>query len=220
MATATSLDRTAAWADLFVALSNCLRDPDETLVASAREGTLRTVLTDAATRADVADVPLDPPAVQAAGPLTESYLALFQAMETPYAPPAESPYKPWYDDRTGLMGGPSAEEMAQRYAGVDAEVPDAYPADHVALLLEYGSILLEAGEREEFAGYVDAHLDWVPALWLATEGAAAEAPFYRWAVTLLDELLIELRDRLGLDGPDADTVRLMVDRVPDAVAPE
>lgn len=220
MATATSLDRTAAWADLLVVVSNCLHNPDEQLLASVQDGSLRAVLAEATDTADLQEVDVDPPVVTSLGVLTESYTGLFQAMETPYAPPAESPYKPWYEDRTGLMCGPPAAEMKQRYAALDVEVPDAYPTDHVALLLEYGSILLNAGEREEFAGHVDAHLDWVPALRLATEGAAAGAPFHRWAVALLDDILRGLRPRLGLD-PVADSeVRMMIDRVPDAVGPD
>lgn len=220
MATTASLERPDGWSDLLVALSTCLREPDQQLVASVRDGSLQDALVAATDTADVSEVAIDPPPVRAVGTLTESYLALFQGMEIPYAPPAESPYKPWYDDRTGLMGGPPAAEMAQRYGAVDAEFPDAYPADHVALLLEYGSILLDAGQHEEFAGYVDAHLDWVPALRLATAGAAAEAPFQRWAVRLLDDVVADLRSRLGIDPVETEAVRMMVDGVPDAAPPE
>lgn len=215
-----TLNRPAAWTDLLVAVGNCLREPDDRLVASVREGRLEGALADAAAQVDwQADAGVEPPAVDSVGELTESYLALFQAMETPYAPPAESPYKPWYDDRTGLMGGPPAEEMAQRYAALDAELPDGYPTDHVSLLVEYGTVLLDAGEPEEFAGHVETHLDWVPALRLATEGAAADAEFHRWAVALLDEAVAELRSRLGLD-PVAETqARTMVERIDGATLP-
>lgn len=219
MAATRSLERTDAWADLLVALSNCLREPDEQLVASVEGGELRDVLGDAAAATGLEDVETDPPPVTSVGALTESYLGLFQAMETPYAPPAESPYKPWYDDRMGLMGGPPAEEMAKRYAALDVAFPDAYPPDHVAPLLEYGSILLDGGEREEFAGHVDTHLDWVPALRLATEGAATEAPFHRWAVALLDDVLAALRSQLGLEPVADGEARAMVGRVPDTAAP-
>ncbi|MEF8783722.1 MAG: molecular chaperone TorD family protein [Haloarculaceae archaeon] len=220
MAAATSLERADAWADLLVALSNCLREPDGPLVASVEDGELRDVLVEATAAAGLDDVETDPPPVTSVGALTESYLGLFQAMETPYAPPAESPYKPWYGNRAGLMGGPPAEEMAKRYAALDVAFPDAYPPDHVALLLEYGSILLDAGEHEEFAGHVDAHLDWVPALRLATEGGATEAPFHRWAVALLDDILAALRPQLGLEPVTDVAVRSMIGRVPDAAAPD
>jgi TorA maturation chaperone TorD len=219
MAAEASLARAGAWADLLAALSNCLREPDDALVASVREGELGEVVAEAGETLDLpADA--DPPAVESVGALTESYVALFEAMETPYAPPAESPYKPWYGDRRGMMGGPSAEEMSQRYAALDAEFPGSYPPDHVALLLEYGTVLLDAGEIEEFAGHVDAHLDWVPALGLATAGAAADAPFHRWAVGLLDDATVALRSRLGLDPVDEATARTMVAGISKVSPPE
>ncbi|MEF8757891.1 MAG: molecular chaperone TorD family protein [Halobacteriales archaeon] len=220
MATAATLERPDAWADLLAALANCLREPDEALVESVQNGALREVLADATASLDVQpEAGIDPPAASSLGELTESYVALFQAARTPYAPLAESPYKPWYDDRTGLMGGPPAEDMARRYEAIDAEVPGGYPSDHVALLLEYGTVLLDAGEIEALADHVDAHLDWIPALALATEGAAAEAPFYRWAVHLLDDATATLRSRLGVDPIRDDRARAMVGRVENATAP-
>jgi TorA maturation chaperone TorD len=219
MATIATLERPDAWSDLLVALSSCLREPDEQFVASVRDGELRNLLADATDTVGL-QAATDPPPVSSVGGLTESYLALFQAMESPYAPPVESPYKPWYGDRTGLMGGPAAEEMAQRYAALDAEFPEAYPPDHVALLLEYGSILLDAGEPQEFAGFADAHFDWVPAFRLATVGAAAEAPFHRWAVILLDDVVTAFRTQHGLDPVSTERARTMVNRVPDVSPPD
>ena len=220
MAAAATLERPDAWADLLAALGNCLRDPDEALVESVRSGELRDALAEATAAVDFQpDTGIDPPAVTSLGDLTESSIELFEAMRTPYAPPAESPYKPWYDDRTGLMGGPPAEDMARRYEAIDADVPEGYPPDHVALLLEYGTVLLDAGETAAVADHVDAHLDWIPAFALATEGAAADAPFYRWAIHLLDDATATLRSRLDLDPVDEDAARTMVGRVEDATAP-
>jgi TorA maturation chaperone TorD len=220
MAARTALDRTDAWADLLVVLSNCLREPDDQLVESIQTRQLHDTLAETADTLGLDAASLDPPAVASAGALTESYVALFQALETPYAPPAESPYKPWYGDRSGLMGGPAAEEMAQRYAAIEATFPAGYPPDHVSLLLEYGSLLLEADDVEAVAGFVDAHLDWIPAFRLATEGAAAAAPFHRWAVRVLDDAVAALRFRLALD-PVAETrARTMVGRVADATPPD
>lgn len=220
MATAATLEGPDAWADLLAALANCLREPDEALVKSIQNGDLRNALGDATGSLDLQPaVEIEPPGAASPGELAESYIGLFQAARTPYAPPAESPYKPWYDDRSGLMGGPPAEEMARRYEAIDAEVPGGYPADHVALLLEYGTVLLDANEIEAFADHVDTHLDWISALALATDGAAADAPFYRWAVHLLDDEVRELRSRLDLDPVEEDAARKMVGRVSDATSP-
>jgi TorA maturation chaperone TorD len=220
LTTASTLERPDAWADLLAALANCLRDPDEALVESVRSGELRDALDEATATVDFQpDAGIDPPAVASLGDLTESSIELFEAMRTPYAPPAESPYKPWYDDRTGLMGGPPAEDMVRRYEAIDADVPEGYPPDHVALLLEYGTVLLDAGESGAFADHVDAHLDWIPAFALATEGAAADAPFYRWAVALLDDATATMRSRLGLDSVEYERARAMVEGVEDATDP-
>ena len=220
MATVATLERPDAWADLLAALANCLRDPDEALVESVRTGELRDALDEATTAVDFqSDAGIDPPAVPSVGDLTTSSLALFEAGQTPYAPPAESPYKPWYGDRTGLMGGPPAEDMVRRYEAIDADVPEGYPPDHVALLLEYGTVLLDAREIDVVADHVDEHLDWIPAFALATEGAAADAPFYRWAVTLLDDATATMRSRLGVDAIEYDRARAMVEGVEDATDP-
>ncbi|MFT4890400.1 MAG: TorA maturation chaperone TorD [Halobacteriales archaeon] len=220
MAAAATLERPDAWADLLAAVGNCLRDPDEALVESVRSGELRDALAEATATVDFdPETGVDPPAVASLGDLTESSLELFEAMRTPYAPPAESPYKPWYDDRTGLMGGPPAEDMVRRYEAIDADVPEGYPPDHVVLLLEYGTVLLDAGEIDAVAGHVVEHLDWIPAFALATEGAAADAPFHRWAIHLLDDTTDVLRSRLELDTVGDDVARTMVGRVSDATTP-
>lgn len=215
-----SLERPGAWADLLSVLSTCLRRPDDELAAAVEGGDLRDALAASTGSLELRSaVEVDPPAVRSVGELTEAYVALFEGMERPYAPNAESPYKPWYGGRSGLMEGPPAEEMARRYRAADAGFPDGYPADHVALLLEYGSLLLDAGADEEFVTVVEDHLDWLPALRLATEGAGADAPFHRWAVGLLDDVTATLRSRLGVDEVPEVEVHRMVARVDDAELP-
>lgn len=209
-----------AWADLLSTLATCLRRPDDEVVAAVEDGELRAALGDAAEALDLRPVrTTQPPAVHSVGDLTESYVALFEALRTPYAPNAESPYKPWYGGRSGMMAGPPAEEMARRYAAAEADVPEGYPADHVALLLEYGALLLDGGADEAFGTFVEEHLDWIPALRLATEGAAADAPFHSWAIRLLDDVTTALRSRLDLEPVDEATARRMAERVDDAAPP-
>ncbi|MFC7045014.1 molecular chaperone TorD family protein [Halobacteriaceae archaeon GCM10025711] len=113
----------------------------------------------------------------------------------------------------GLLGGPSAVDMRRRYAALGATPPSAYPADHVALLLEYASVLLEHGEREAYAAFVADHLDWLPAFRAQVDRAAADAAFYRWAVALVDDVVAAVRDRLDIPHPDAATTETMVDRL-------
>jgi TorA maturation chaperone TorD len=103
--------------------------------------------------------------------------------------------------------------MRDRYRAIDAEVPEAYPADHVALQLEHGSFLLEAGEHEEYRTFVADHLDWLPAFARAADAAAAEAPFHRWVVALTATAFGIVRDRLGIADPTGETIDEMVDRI-------
>ncbi len=210
-----SLDPAPAWRDLHVALATPLRRPDDRLTATLAEG-YATELTDLAAEVGLdVDVPLDPPAV-ADRDLTGDYVAIFEAAETPYAPPAESPYKPWYGDRDGgLMGGPSATEMERRYETIDATVPESYPADHVALLLEYASVLLEAGEHDQYRSFVSSHFDWLPAFRRLTDDAAADAPLQRWAVGMTDAVFDEVRSRLGIADPAPEEIERMADRIGD-----
>jgi TorA maturation chaperone TorD len=39
---------------------------------------------------------------------------------------------------------------------LDAEIPLAYPADHVSLLLEYASLLLETADTATYAAFHEA----------------------------------------------------------------
>ncbi|QSG13308.1 putative component of anaerobic dehydrogenase [Halapricum desulfuricans] len=199
--------RNDAWADALVGLSNCLRHPDR-----AVQETLENepdALAELLERVGIA--PDDPPPVSGRN-LTEDYEALFGALATPFAPPAASPYKEWYGDRSGLMGGPPAAAMQRRYDALEAMVPEAYPPDHVALQLQYASLLAEAGEWDELAAFVETELDWIDAFAALTDRAAAQAPIHRWCVEQLVAAIERLRSELDAAGPDEAQVERMVDR--------
>lgn len=200
-------DRNTMWADALVVLSNCLQHPDPELRAAVGNGSNE--LMEPLSRVGI-DVD-EPPSVSTRD-LTEDYESLFGAFRTPFAPPAASPYKEWYGDRSGLMGGPPASAMEQRYAVLEVEVPDAFPADHVALQLEYASLLVEADAWDELGTFVEAELDWVDGFAQLVTEAAAEAPFYRWCVTQLVAVVEALREELDVSGPSATEVETMANR--------
>lgn len=221
MSALTPAERPDAWADLLTVLANVVREPDEALFEEVEDGHLQAALDECATTLDLRPAAgTTPPAVASHGAMTESYLGLFGAMQTPYAPLAESPYKPWYGSRSGLMGGPPATDMTRRYETIEAAFPAAYPPDHLALELEYGALLLESGESEAFAAFVEDHLDWIPALRTATDAATTEASFHRWAVSLVDEVTVELRVRCDVPPVDQDAVEAMVERTGQHIHPE
>ena len=104
--------------------------------------------------------------------LKADYHSLFFPL---YVVPVESVYKEWSttDDVTGgmkgekgfIMGDP-AVEMINRYRMAGIEIPQTYKdiPDHIAILLEYASLLCENIKREDRASFVSGHLDWVTEL--------------------------------------------------------
>ncbi|QSG04462.1 TorD/DmsD family molecular chaperone [Halapricum desulfuricans] len=200
-------DQDDAWADALVGLSNCLRHPDR-----AVQETLENEPDALAELLERVGVDPDEPPSVSGRDLTEDYEALFGALVTPFAPPAASPYKEWYGDRSGLMGGPPAAAMQRRYDALEATVPEAYPPDHVALQLQYAGLLAEAGERDELAAFVETELDWIDAFAALTDRAAAQAPIHRWCVQQLVAAIERLRSELGVTGPEQDRVEQMLER--------
>jgi TorA maturation chaperone TorD len=209
-----SLAHPDRWASLHTLLAECLKEPSEGFVEELQAGALESELTAHADAVSLSITAPSPPPTPDRDALQRAYLSLFEAMHQPFAPPAESPYKPWYGDRNGgLMGGPAATEMERRYEAIEASPPPGYPADHVALLLEYGALLLDAGAIEEYRDFLETHLDWVGALARQIDASAVESPFYEWTVARLREVLAELRTRLGVSEPADSTVDSMVERV-------
>ena len=120
----------------------------------------------------------------------EAYLRTFAGFDGgAHAPPAESVYKPWWDgtDR-GILSGPPAHDMARRYEAVDIETPDAYPDDHIALELEYASLLVEHHEDAAYIAFANTHLDWIPRLRERIEETTAVA-FHIWAAQALETVV-------------------------------
>jgi TorA maturation chaperone TorD len=208
------IDRSTAWRDLQVLLATGFRHPDDRLREAITSGEFEHELRSLASELGLdLEIELDVP-IDAEADLTTAYIDLFEGGKRPYAPPAESPYRGWYGDRDGgLMSGPSAAEMRERYQALEASVPGEYTADHVALLLEYGSLIVEVNDREIYRSFVRTHYDWTPAFRRLADDAAADAPFHRWLVAVTDEVLAAVRDRLGFEEPTADEIDRMADRI-------
>ncbi|MFW6383911.1 MAG: TorD/DmsD family molecular chaperone [Halodesulfurarchaeum sp.] len=218
---AAPLSGSTEWSALHTLLAECFKEPTDGFVQEVRAGRLESELREHDAALGLGLEEMAPPLPADRGSLQRSYLALFEAMEEPFAPPVESPYKPWYGDREGgLLDGPSATEMERRYEAIDASPPPAYPPDHLALLLEYGALLLDAGADDQYREFVAEHLDWIEALSVLVDRAVADAPFYRWAVGILEAVTGRIRERLSLDDPSPSRVDTMVDRVEGAGVPD
>lgn len=171
-------------AELHALLARCFEHPDDATSEAIRSGALVERIGD---RAEVLgmETDIDRPALPDRP--REAYLRTFDAFEGgEYAPPAESIYEPWWDgtDR-GILSGPPAHDMARRYESVGIETPDAYPADHVALELEYASLLLEHGADGEYVAFAEAHFDWLSAFRERVE-RTSDVAFHTWAVRVLE----------------------------------
>lgn len=206
-----ALENAGEWAALQALLSNCLKHPDGELKGAIADGSIEDDLA-TLTETVAVDRPGPVPAVEDRD-LTEDYEALFGALREPFAPPAASPYNEWYGNRDGgLMDGPPAARMEDRMDALDASIPDAYPPDHVAVQLEYASLLAETESIDELAAFVETELDWIDALAKKVADAAADAPFHRYCVEVLVVAVWRLRDELGISGPSETEIERMTDR--------
>ena len=173
------------YADLYALLATCFQHPDDEFVETVESGALAATVEDCAVQVGLTEIE-SPPALADSPP--EAYLRTFEAFDGEYAPPAESAYEAWWDgDQRGILAGPPASDMQRRYEAINATVPAAYPADHISLLLEYGSLLLEADNREEYAAFHAEHFDWIASFRERVE-TTADVPFYHWAVQTLDRV--------------------------------
>lgn len=179
-------------AALLTVLARCFEHPDEETAGVIESGRLGTELRERARRLGLdMDTPPDPEDPR------EAYLRTFESYEGEYAPPAESAYREWWDGtERGILSGPPAHDMRARYEELGAEIPAAYPADHVSLLLEYGSLLLESGHGRAYLAFHDAHFEWIPAFRRRIERTAGE-PFYRWAARTLEASLEKTREAVA-----------------------
>ncbi len=207
----SAFENAEEWASLQALLSNCLKHPNEALEAAIDDGSLDADLAALSATLEI-DRPGPVPSVEDRD-LTEDYEALFGALREPYAPVAASPYKEWYQDRDGgLMDGPPAARMEERMDALEVSIPEAYPPDHVAIQLEYASLLAESEATDELATFVETELDWVDALAEKATNAAATAPFHRYCVNVLAAAVDRLREELGVSAPSATEIQQMADR--------
>lgn len=109
--------------------------------------------------------------------------------------PVESVYKVWTESAgadlpharsRGWLGGDPARHMAWLYAEAGIEIPAAMAAtpDHLALELEFMSLLVETGSAEQQALFRRQHLDWVGEL-AARANQPDVPPFYRNLLALI-----------------------------------
>ncbi len=198
-----------ALAEGYQLLSECFKDPTEEFARDVAAGLLRGCVAETFARLGIGAPPEglhergDPAAVLER--LTGAYHALFTVPSPTFVLPVESAFKEWRGDGGfgaggGMIMGPPAEDMAERYRARGIEVPAAFRAypDHLVLLLEYGALLARDGERGEAEEFVARHLDgWIETFAAEVRRRSGHA-FYRAAADALVLFVRLERRRPGL----------------------
>lgn len=161
---------------IYAALSECFKESSEEFADDIASGRLEEVIKEGLSQLCI-PVPSETlRSLRICHPVYNKLKADYHSLFFPlYVVPVESVYKEWSktDDVTGamkgvkgfIMGDP-AVEMINRYRMAGIEIPETYKdtPDHIAILLEYASLLCENIKREDRASFVSAHLDWAAEL--------------------------------------------------------
>ncbi|MEF8822149.1 MAG: molecular chaperone TorD family protein [Halovenus sp.] len=189
---------TEAVGELYTLLARCFDSPNDELLDALQDGSLHDQLVERSERLGFSPERPPTPAVDTAGEFRERYLSTFEAFDGPYAAPAQSAYEQWWDGRQGgLLGGPAATDMRERYDRAGIDVPDAYPPDHVAVVLEYAGLLLESGQMQAYADFHADHMGWFSAFQRQIEETEG-AEFYQWAASVLVETVEQVETAFEL----------------------
>ena len=170
---------------IYAALSECFKEPSEEFADDIASGRFEEVIKEGLSLLNI-PVPgetLRSLSLITVDEFTDKIIGVYKKLKADYhslffplyVVPVESVYKEWSttDDVTGgmkgekgfIMGDP-AVEMINRYRMAGIEIPQIYKdtPDHIAILLEYASLLCENIGKEERACFVSSHFDWVEEL--------------------------------------------------------
>lgn len=131
--------------------------------------------------------------------LQREYSRLFNDLHGEKISLAESVYKPWTADRQcglafagakGLLLGDYALHMREMYRRLSLTVPEQFHSapDHLALELEFLSLLYGAATEDQIQEFIADHLDWLGELQERVDRSAPH-PFYRHALGLVQLFL-------------------------------
>ena len=161
---------------IYAALSECFKEPSEEFADDIASGRLEEVIKEGLSQLCIPVPGETLRSLRIYNPVYKKLKADYHSLFFPlYVVPVESVYKEWAetDDVTGAMKGDKgyimgdpAVEMINRYRMAGIEIPQLYKdtPDHIAILLEYASLLCENIGKDERACFVSGHLDWVEAL--------------------------------------------------------
>lgn len=161
---------------IYAALSECFKEPSDEFADDIASGRLEEVVKEGLSQLCIPVSSETLRSLRPCHPIYKKLKADYHSLFFPlYVVPVESVYKEWAvsDDVTGAMKGDKgyimgdpAVEMINRYRMAGIEIPQLYKdtPDHIAILLEYASLLCENIGKEERACFVSGHFDWVEEL--------------------------------------------------------
>ncbi len=174
-----------AFADCYALCASCFEQPTEAFEDALETGELDAEVAARLEQLDL-EIASSPPLEMS---LRQAYLRTFEGFDGPAAAPIESVYEPWWDGtERGLLAGPPAADAERRFEAIDADIPASYPPDHLAVLLEYASLTLEAGRVDEYADFHDQHFDWLSAFGTRLE-ETGDVAFYAWVLEVTETVV-------------------------------
>lgn len=201
----------SARAEVYFALAECFKEPTLEFARDVASGPIKEILSEGLSELglpleeDGLQDPAD--AEEVLDRLLSAYHSLFTVPSSRFILPVESAFKEWragdgLGAGAGMIMGPPALDMAERYRARGMEIPPGMKEwpDHLTLLLEYGGLLCEEGVLDEQREFVATHLDrWIDDLADQVE-SLSEIPFYRAVARALRAFVREERERFGLPG--------------------
>ncbi|MDP2825465.1 MAG: molecular chaperone TorD family protein [Sulfuritalea sp.] len=196
----------AFWSGIYAQLSEFFKEPSADFAEDVASGRLARFFEERCI-----SLALDPasckglaPAGDVAASLAGEYRRLFRGPLPPYIIPVESVYKKWASDpdchlpiaqEKGLLMGDSAVDMLRRYREEGIALPDEFSSmpDHVALELEYLSLLSLRGDEDAGREFLARHMDWLDDLVRDIEAAGA-GDFYSRGARITRDIVNRARE--------------------------
>ena len=137
--------------------------------------------------------------------LQKSYMNCFSGFTTPFAPPIESVYKVWTNDKTakvsiagskGYLMGDSALHMRHLLKQYNIEVPEGYEnmPDHLTILLEFCAFLQKHTNSQQLVQFMNDHLDWIESFEEELT-KLNDHSFYVYVTNILNQVVCSLKDK-------------------------
>lgn len=162
------------WSRLYTQLSEFFKEPCEGFIEDVASGRLARFFDERLRFLGLDATPCAGLAIDGnvAATIVSQYGRLFRGPLPPYVVPVESAYKKWTSDpgchlplaqEKGFLMGDSAVDMNRRYQDEGIAIPDEFLSmpDHVALELEYMSMLSLRGDEGACTEFLARHLDWL-----------------------------------------------------------